>query len=137
LQNHHENLQPNQKIGHIINLSSIVVIVFKLQYNFRKHLSKNQNISNIMGDNMRVLITGTSNGIGKATAELFLQRGHRVFGLDKEKSTIESENYVHHVVDIYEKEKLPEISDIEILINNAGIQTGTEEDIKTNLLGTM
>ena len=59
-----------------------------------------------MGDNMRVLITGTSNGIGKATAELFLQRGHRVFGLDKEKSTIESENYVHHVVDIYEKENM-------------------------------
>ena len=90
-----------------------------------------------MGDNMRVLITGTSNGIGKATAELFLQRGHNVLGLDKEKATIQHENYQHFVVDIYQKQNLPEISDIEILINNAGIQTGTEEDIKTNLLGTM
>ena len=31
---------------------------------------------------MKVLVTGASGGIGKATAILFLENGHEVIGLD-------------------------------------------------------
>ena len=86
---------------------------------------------------MKILITGTSCGIGKACAELFLQMNHQVIGFDIKESSIQNKNYTHFTFDIFQKETLPDLSDIEILINNAGIQTGTEDDIKTNLLGTM
>ena len=80
---------------------------------------------------MKVLITGTSQGIGKAIAELFLSKEHEVIGIDRQNKTIESSSYTHYVCDVRDKEKLPEISDVNILINNAGTQN--EADIDTNL----
>ena len=71
---------------------------------------------------MRVLITGTSQGIGKAIAELFLENGHEVFGFDRNEGTIFSDNYNHYKVDVRDYENLPEISGVNILINNAGTQ---------------
>ena len=44
---------------------------------------------------MKVLITGTSSGIGKAIAEKFLDCGHNVIGMDICKSTINNINYLH------------------------------------------
>ena len=38
---------------------------------------------------MKVLITGTSRGIGKKIAEYFLERGHEVIGMDREPSAID------------------------------------------------
>ncbi len=86
---------------------------------------------------MKVLITGTSSGIGRAAAVKFLSMGHKVIGLDVRESSIENENYTHFVADVSDKAALPEIEDVEILVNNAGVQTMTERDIFVNLFGTM
>lgn len=85
---------------------------------------------------MKILITGTSRGIGKATAEKFLSLGHTVVGLDIAPSAIASENYSHFVCDVA-IDPLPSIDGVEILIPNAGVQTQTEKDISVNLGGTI
>ena len=86
---------------------------------------------------MNILITGTSSGIGKAVAEKFLNEKFTVYGIDIKASSITHENYHHLIADISKKETLPELPPVNILINNAGIQTGLEEDININLIGTM
>lgn len=88
----------------------------------------------------KVLITGTSNGIGRATAMLFIREGYEVIGIDRNDSAISlpmelQHRYTHYKVDIRDKDKLPDIEDVEILINNAGTQN--ENDITTNLIGTI
>ena len=80
---------------------------------------------------MKVLITGTTQGIGKAIAELFLDKGHEVIGIDRQNQSIEHQAYTHFVCDVRDKENLPKIHDVEILINNAGTQN--EDDIDINL----
>lgn len=80
---------------------------------------------------MKVLITGTSQGIGEAIAKLFLKENHEVFGIDRKESSLSRPNYVHYMCDVREYEKLPDLDDINILINNAGTQN--EDDIDINL----
>lgn len=84
---------------------------------------------------MKILITGTSSGIGKGIAEKFLNSGHNVIGIDVMDSSINNENYTHYKADIF-SDTLPDINDIEILINNAGVQN-TNSDIDINLKGTI
>lgn len=84
---------------------------------------------------MKVLISGTSSGIGRAAALKFLSAGHDVVGLDLLKSTIESDRYTHFITDISCGE-LPDIDGVNILINNAGVQD-TGRDIDINLKGSM
>lgn len=80
---------------------------------------------------MKVLVTGTYRGIGKAIAELFLAKGHIVYGIDKQESSIINDNYTHYVCDITDVKLLPDLDSINILINNAGTQN--QNDIDTNL----
>ena len=82
---------------------------------------------------MKVLITGTSRGIGKAICEKFLKEGHSTVGFDVLPASIEDENYRHYTVDI--TKNLPDIDGVEILINNAGVQN--LNDIDVNLKGTV
>lgn len=78
---------------------------------------------------MKILITGSSQGIGRAIAERFLREGHSVIGLDRQESNIENEHYTHLRCDI--REELPDIDSVNILINSAGTQN--EADIDINL----
>lgn len=84
---------------------------------------------------MKVLITGTSGGIGRGIALKFLACGHGVIGIDRRASTIEDGGYTHFCADVFSGE-LPEIPDVEILINNAGVQD-SGMDIEVNLKGSI
>ena len=84
---------------------------------------------------MKVLITGTSSGIGKGCAKFFLKKGHEVYGFDKNAATITQPGYTHFCLDIRDKDSYPELPPVDILINNAGTQDGN--DIDVNLKGTI
>jgi len=80
---------------------------------------------------MKILVTGTSQGIGNAIAKHFLKMGHDVIGMDRQESSIENMHYTHIRMDVRDKAHYPEIENIDILINNAGTQN--EDDIDINL----
>ena len=85
---------------------------------------------------MDILITGTSDGIGRATAEYFLERGHSVVGFDRKPPALVHPNYRHEILDICDADAYPEDVQPEILINNAGVQD-SGRDIEINLMGTI
>ena len=91
----------------------------------------------------RVIISGTSRGIGKAVAELFasVRDDHNnlmydVFGIDKNpmesESLIHAPNYHHYIADV--RDTLPDIEFPEIVIANAGTQED-DDSIDVNLVG--
>lgn len=83
----------------------------------------------------KVLITGTSNGVGKAAAKKFLSQGLKVIGLDILPATITHDNYTHYICDVSEKAALPNVKGINYIVNNAGIVTPKKDAIKVNLYG--
>ena len=85
---------------------------------------------------MNVLITGSSCGIGRATALKFLDEGHTVFGiviLPPTAPLSNRSNYKHYICDV-SSNNLPDLPAIDILINNAGVQDD-ETAIDVNLKG--
>lgn len=85
---------------------------------------------------MEVLITGTSKGIGKATAAKFLKAGHSVWGLDCRPARFFHENYTHFICDVSKPETLPNLENMNIVINNAGTQEDADA-IDVNLMGVI
>ena len=72
---------------------------------------------------MKVLITGTSKGIGLAIAIKFMKEDHEVVGFDildcpKELAPFNL-NYTHYVCNVADTKQYPEINDFNIIINNA------------------
>lgn len=87
----------------------------------------------------RVLITGTSNGVGCVTALKFLKEDYKVFGIDLLPCPSELSkyfDYTHYVANVADVDSLPRIDKVNILINNAGVQ-GSGIDIDINLKGLM
>ena len=85
---------------------------------------------------MRIIITGSSRGIGKSVSEYFLDKGFEVFGIDLLESSINHEKYRHFVGDISKIDQLPDIEDVDYIFNNAGLQN-SKDDIANNLKGTI
>ncbi len=83
---------------------------------------------------MKILITGTSQGIGKAIAMRFLSGAHEVIGIDRQAAGIQHENYTHYQYDVRDYVNLPSIEGVEILINNAGTQNDNDIDINLKAL---
>ncbi len=83
---------------------------------------------------MKILITGASGGIGRAIAKKFLSAGHEVIGLDILPAPFSEKNYTHHVCDV--TGELPDLENVEILVNNAGVQD-SGKDIEVNLKGAI
>ncbi|MCR5078933.1 MAG: SDR family oxidoreductase, partial [Bacilli bacterium] len=85
---------------------------------------------------MKVLVSGSSSGIGRATALKFLSSGHEVIGMDILPSSISHPFYTHFIHDVADRD-YPELKGIEGFVHSAGIFLGEEEVIETNLLGTI
>ena len=84
---------------------------------------------------MKALITGTSAGIGRACAELFLQRGWHVCGFDIAPASIAHAEYEHFIVDVRDRAAFPAGLEPDVIVNNAGVQGA--DDIAVNLQGTI
>lgn len=75
----------------------------------------------------KVLITGTSRGIGLSTALFFLHHDNKVFGMDIEDAPEDLKsykNYTHIKCSVMDPTSFPNIPDIQYVVCNAGIQEG-------------
>lgn len=84
---------------------------------------------------MNVVITGSASGIGLACVKKFIDEGHVVHGIDVSSTPVRSSRFIGHICDVSESSMLPEIDDVDILINNAGTQLGSNGDMNNNFWG--
>lgn len=82
----------------------------------------------------RVLVTGTSSGIGAAIARRLLDDGWAVTGLDRRPPAVDAGHYIHHVVDLADDAALAAclagIGEVTALVHAAGF-------MRTASLGTL
>lgn len=75
------------------------------------------------------IVTGASQGIGKATSVALLERGAKVFGIDCGSATIEHGNYAHYLCDLRLAEEVEKTfgsinkraESLDYLVNVAGV----------------
>ena len=84
---------------------------------------------------MKVIVTGSTKGIGRATALKFLESGHEVVGIDVLPASIDHKCYTHAICDV--RCELPNIDDVNVVVTSAGIQLPDEDTIDVNLKGTI
>lgn len=88
---------------------------------------------------MKVVVTGSSCGMGTEIAKRFLEEGHDVFGIDikyPDDGLVDYDKYIHFICDVSHQDMLPDIDGVNILINNAGVQN-SGHDIDINLKGVI
>ncbi len=77
----------------------------------------------------RILITGTSRGIGRSVAEHFLALGDKVIGCARSETTLQHANYRHHIADLSQTGDVADMMfairrekrSLDVLINNAAV----------------
>lgn len=88
----------------------------------------------------KVLITGTSRGIGRAATEKFLNAGHKVFGLARSfPKKINHPNFEEINFDLADISEIPslvkKIGEIDVLINNAGVMNSErDKEVAINMI---
>jgi len=79
--------------------------------------------------NRRVLITGTTRGLGQFLAEHYLNAGDQVIGCGRSAASVEHERYLHQAVDVTDEAAVAKLAatvrqrfgGLDVLINNAGV----------------
>ena len=79
----------------------------------------------------KVIVTGSSRGVGFMLANYFLENGATVIGISKSAQTIQGDNYHHFEIDLADPVKISDsfkliakqFKRIDILINNAAVMT--------------
>jgi NAD(P)-dependent dehydrogenase (short-subunit alcohol dehydrogenase family) len=117
---------------------------------------KNLSINKLFNfKNKIIVITGSSGLLGTSFAQLFLDMGSTVVGLDKSKNKIKNDKFYFFNLDISDEKKINKIlkfvlkkfKKIDVIINNAGIsyykkfEKRTKKELNstfnTNLVGTI
>tara|TARA_B100001250_G_scaffold414630_1_gene454995 strand:- start:22355 stop:23068 length:714 start_codon:yes stop_codon:yes gene_type:complete len=104
--------------------------------------------------NKKIIITGSSKGIGKYLSEYYINNGNIVFGCSRSNATIKHNNYTHFSLDISDEKSVKKMFNnlrkdhqgLDVLINNAGIASmnhsiltkieTVHKILNTNIVGT-